>query len=97
MRRIDAIQMLSAHRDELQRLGVLSLYLFGSVAREEARPDSDVDLFFDHVRGGLSLYALMEIKDRARDILGRPTDIITRSSLHPMLRAGIEASAVRIY
>lgn len=43
-----AITLLKAHETELRHLGVQYLWLFGSTARGEARPDSDVDLFFDH-------------------------------------------------
>jgi predicted nucleotidyltransferase len=48
MDRDAAIAKLKAHEAELKRLGVQSLYLFGSTARGEARDDSDVDLFFDY-------------------------------------------------
>jgi predicted nucleotidyltransferase len=82
---------------ELKQLGVLHLYLFGSTARDEAAQLSDVDLFFDYERGQLSLYGLMDIKELAREALGHPTDIMTRSSLHPALRDEIEASAVRVF
>ena|SRR5712692_5143144 len=97
MERTEAIPILKKHEAELKRLGVARLYLFGSTARGESREDSDVDLFFDHIRGELSLYGLMDIKELARRILGRPADIMTRSSLHPALRAEIEASAVRVF
>jgi predicted nucleotidyltransferase len=97
MERTKAIAMLKMHEAELKRLGVTHLYLFGSTARGEARDDSDVDLFFDHVRGELSLYRLMDIKELVHSILGRPTDVMTRSSLHPALRSEIEASAVRVF
>ena len=53
--------------------------------------------FFDHQKGGLGLYELMDVKERAADILGRKTDIMTRSSLHPGLRKRIEASAVLVF
>lgn len=97
MKRVEAISRLKQGEDEMRRLGVLRLYMFGSTARDEAGTDSDVDLFFDHSRGALSLYGLMDIKDLAREILGRPVDIMTRSSLHPALRTEIEASAVRVF
>jgi uncharacterized protein len=45
--------------------------LFGSTARGEASEDSDVDLFFDHRKGELGLYQLIDVKDVARSILGR--------------------------
>ena len=97
MERDAAIAALRAHEAELRRLGVEHLYLFGSVARGDARGDSDVDLFFDHPVGSLGLFELMDVKETAARILRRKTDIITRRSLHPVLRAGIEASARRVF
>ena len=97
MERDAAIAALKAHKAELKRLGVLHLYLFGSTARDEARDDSDVDLFFDYERGALSLFDLMEVKEQAARILGRKTDIMTRDSIRKVLRAGIEASAVQVF
>jgi predicted nucleotidyltransferase len=44
--------------------------LFGSAARGDAREDSDVDLFFDHEPGKLSLFQLMDVKQRAAEIFG---------------------------
>lgn len=97
MERTEAIARLKAHEAELRRLGVQHLYLFGSTARREARTDSDVDLFFDHERGELGLFQLMDVKERAAEILGCKTDIMTRDSLHPMLRRRIEASALQVF
>ena len=51
MKRIQAMRLLQEHESDLKRLGVVRLYMFGSTVRDEAREDSDVDLFFDHVRG----------------------------------------------
>ena len=97
MQRDDAIATLKAHEAELKRLGVQHLYLFGSTARGEARDDSDVDLFFDYEKGELSLFDLMEVKEQAARILGRKTDIMTRDSIHKVLRARIEASALQVF
>jgi predicted nucleotidyltransferase len=97
MKRDDAMSLLRAHEADLKRLGVEHLYLFGSTARGEARDDSDVDLFFDHEKGKLGLFELMDLKERAADILGRPADIMTRGSLHPRLRKRIEESAVHVF
>lgn len=97
MDRAEAIARLKGHEAELRQLGVQHLYLFGSTARGDARPDSDVDLFFDHERGKLSLFKLMDVKERAAEILGRKTDIMTRGSLHPMLKARIEESALQVF
>ena len=97
MKRSEALAILKAHEADLKELGVQQLFLFGSTARDKADTDSDVDLFFDHAHGELSLYGLIDIKKKAQELLGRPTDIMTRSSLHPALRAGIEATAVRVF
>ena len=97
MTRPDSITRLREHEAELRRLGVESLYLFGSTARDEATADSDVDLFFDYQRCTLGLYELMEVKERAAAILGCKTDIMTRGSIHPLIKQSVEAAAVRVF
>ncbi len=59
------------------------LFLFGSTARDEAVDDSDVDLFFDHERGQLGLYEVMDVADRATRILGSKADVMTRTAYIP--------------
>ena len=56
-----------------------------------------MDLFFDHEIGSLSLFELMDVKERAASILGCKADIMTRRSLHPFLRKEIEASALLVF
>jgi hypothetical protein len=97
MQRGAAIATLKAHEAELKQLGVEHLYLFGSTARNEAREDSDVDLFFDYNKGKFGLFDLMDVKQRTSDILGRNADIMTRDSLHKTLRHRIESAAVRVF
>ena len=97
MKRTDAITLLQAHEAQLKQLGVLTLYMFGSTAREEAREGSDVDLFFDYDKGKLGLFELMDVKEYTSGILGCKADIMTRDSIHRVLRDEIEASAIRVY
>ncbi|MBV9287206.1 MAG: nucleotidyltransferase domain-containing protein [Hyphomicrobiales bacterium] len=97
MNRDEAIAKLKEHEAELKALGVDRLYLFGSTARNEAGEDSDVDLFFDHEKGRIGLYELIDVKEHAASILGGRADIMTRASLHPALRRRIEDSAVRVF
>jgi predicted nucleotidyltransferase len=97
MTRDEAISRLMQHQADLERLGVEHLYLFGSTARDEARDDSDIDLFFDHEKGKLGLFEVMDIRDCATSILGRKADVVTRNSLHPGLRRRIEESAVLVF
>jgi predicted nucleotidyltransferase len=97
MQREIAIATLKAHEAELKRFGIEHLYLFGSTVRGDARDDSDVDLFFDHPEGSLGLFELMDVKEAAAKILGCKADIMTRRSLHPVLRERIEASAQQVF
>ena len=91
------IAKLKQHEVELRDLGVRRLYLFGSTVRGAAREDSDVDLFFDYEKGKLGLFQLMDIKERTSRILGCRADIMTRDSLHKLLRQRIEASAMQVF
>src|SRR5580704_8723366 len=97
MKRDEVFVRLRAHEAEFKRLGVDRLYMFGSTAREEAREDSDIDLFFDHERGAIGLIEIMDIKERASELLGVEADVMTRRSLHPRLRQRIESSATRVF
>ncbi len=97
MKRDQAMSLLRCHEADLKRLGVEHLYMFGSTARGEANEDSDVDLFFDHQKGKLGLFDLMDVKERAASILGQETEIMTRNSLHPRLKKRIEESAVLVF
>ena len=97
MERDAIIAKLKAQSAAFRALGVDALYLFGSAARGEARPDSDVDLFCDYRAGQFDLFDLMEARERAEAILGRRVDFLTRKGLHPALRGDIESSAVQIF
>ncbi|HMD66468.1 MAG TPA: nucleotidyltransferase domain-containing protein [Stellaceae bacterium] len=79
--------------------GSLGLSAFICLARRHAatREDSDVDLFFDYERGKLGLFELMDVKKQAARILGHKADIMTRDSLHKVLRLRIEASALQVF
>ena len=97
MERSEAISRLIQHETDLKQLGVEHLFMFGSTARGEAKDDSDVDLFFDHPEGSLGLFELMDVKDAAAQILGHKADIMTRRSLHHVLREQIEKSALQVF
>lgn len=97
MDRGEAMARLIAHETELKQFGVEHLYLFGSTARGDARDYFDVDLFFDHPKGSIGLYELMDLKEVASRILGCNADIMTRRSLHRALRDRIEASALQVF
>ncbi|HZZ86312.1 MAG TPA: nucleotidyltransferase family protein [Anaeromyxobacteraceae bacterium] len=94
MRRARALQLIAEHEAELRALGVASLSIFGSVARDQAGPDSDIDLLveFDRPAG---FFRLFDLQDRLKDLFGCKVDLVTRGGLRPELREGILAEAVR--
>jgi hypothetical protein len=95
MRRSDLIAQLQSHKESLLALGVGELYLFGSVARDEARDDSDVDLLVEFT-GPPSFDRFMDLKFFLEDTLGIPVDLVTRRALKRVLCSEIERDAVRV-
>ena len=95
MAREEVLQCLSSHRQELAKLGVKSLALFGSVARDEARPESDLDLLVGF-EGRATFDQYMELKFFLEELLGRRVDLVTRKALKPQLRSHVETEAVRV-
>lgn len=100
MRRDDIIAKLKDAEPALRRAGVDALYLFGSMARDEARADSDVDVFVDpesDERFGFLQY--MDAYQTIRDAIGSDVEIgySTREGLSRYVRAGIEREAIRVF
>ena len=87
---------LAAHRSELRKMGVVSLAVFGSVARNESTQKSDVDLLVEFDRE-IGLFYLFEIQHRLEEIIGvSKIDLIQRSAIHPALREQILSEAVNV-
>ena len=81
---------------ELQeRFGAVSVRIFGSVARDEAAPDSDVDILVEFARP-VSLFVLADLRLFLTEALGRPVDVGTEASLRPRIRQAVVAEAVRV-
>ena len=78
-----------------QRFSVVSVRLFGSMARDEAGPDSDVDILVEFA-GPVSLFVLADLREYLMEALGRPVDVGTEASLRPRIREAVVAEAVRV-
>jgi len=93
MNRAQIIQRLNEHKRELDGFGVRSLALFGSAARGEQRPDSDIDILveFDRVGG---LFEFVRLKNYLETTLGQPVDLVTPDALKPQLRERILRESV---
>lgn len=98
MDRAEAIRHLQNLADDIRTRGATALYLFGSTVRDEARADSDLDLFLEYDgQRRFSLVDLVDIKNLLEEELGVSVDVTTRDSLHPALRRDIETTALRIF
>lgn len=96
MRRAEALAILKAHAGELtRRFGVRDLTLFGSVARDEATQESDVDVLvgFD---GPATFDRFMDLKFFLEEILSARVDLVTRAGLRSRIRPVIEREAIRV-
>jgi len=80
------LNTLKRHKDELwKRFGVKSLAIFGSVARGEAGPDSDVDILVEFESSpGFDGY--MALKFYLEDLLDRKVDLVMKNALKPWAR-----------
>jgi len=94
MRRQEVLDRLAFHKAEVKGMGIESLALFGSVARDEATPNSDIDLLVAFNRPiGLLHYA--RIRRRLSEILGNEVDLVTSSALRDEMRDEILQEAIR--
>ncbi|MBE9042230.1 nucleotidyltransferase family protein [Oscillatoriales cyanobacterium LEGE 11467] len=81
----EVLAIIAAHQEQLQAMGVKSLDLFGSVARDEAGPDSDVDFLVEFDRP-VGLFEFIEVRLYLQDILGCSVDMGTLKALREHLR-----------
>lgn len=89
-------ELLEARRGEILRIaarrGARNVRVFGSVARGEDRPDSDIDFLVD-MEPGRTLLDLGGLFADLRELLGRPVDVLTEKELHRLFRNRVLAEA----
>lgn len=95
MRRSEVLDILRAHRSELAELGITSLAIFGSVARDEATDVSDVDLLVE-VQRPCGLLKFLALQDHLASLLGRSVDLATPEAIRPELRLQIERDVLYV-
>ena len=97
MTRSEAIAKLKASSEEIRKLGATGLYLYGSAARDELTAESDVDIFIDYdPASDFSFVELVRLQNLIGQRLARDVDLTTRNGLHPLLKADIERSSIRV-
>ncbi len=89
--------MLLNCRDKLMKdYGILSMRLFGSMARDEENERSDVDVFVDTETP--NPFLLMQAKDYLETAVGRSVDVVrNHRNLNPRLRSRIERDGVLVF
>ena len=87
------LRILRERRSALKEMGVARLALFGSIARGEAAPESDIDLLVEFDRP-VGLFHFVRVKRFLEEQLGRQVDLVTPDALHPALRGRILAEAL---
>ncbi len=98
MDRDEAMKILRAHENELRALGVTRLALFGSVARGDARPDSDVDVMVDIEPGRrFSLLDISGVRLFLCDLFGRDANVVIAEDLRPAFRQRIADDLVAVF
>ncbi len=95
--RDEALRILRAHQAELrERFGVTELALFGSTVRNEARPDSDVDILADFV-GECDWTMLDAAKQFLEQILNHSVDLVSRPRLYEKVRPWVEREELPVF
>lgn len=90
---IDADQLDAICR----RYGVAALFLFGSAARGDERPGSDLDLLYDTAPDARLGWEIDDFADELTALFGRPVDLVSRRAINPRLKGKILHDARPLY
>ena len=98
MTRDEAIAALRAQESQLRKRGLTHVALFGSTARNEAGPGSDIDLLIDYDHSSeFSLFDLMDVVDHLKQVLGQPVEVALERKLRPRMRARVLRDAIPVF
>ena len=96
MKRDDVLKILKEHKEDLiERYSIQSLSIFGSVARDEALPDSDVDILVEY-RETPGLFEFIGLQQEFESLLGCKVDLGTPHSLKPHIQPSALREAIRV-
>jgi uncharacterized protein len=95
MKRDEAIAILKQYEQPLTSFGVKSLAIFGSVARDEAHPESDIDILVEFSEPP-TFDRYMDVKFYLEDSLGQSVDLVSHKMLKPQIRQTVEKEAIHV-
>ena len=94
--RADILATLTTHKADIAgRFGVRHLGLFGSAARDELRPDSDIKVLVKF-EGPATFDRYFKLKDFLEQTFHRPVDVVTAGGLKPRARRHVEQDLIRV-
>jgi predicted nucleotidyltransferase len=79
------------------KYGIAELKIFGSRARGEGRPDSDIDVLYTLLPGRRLGWDIEQLADELTELFGRQVDLVSLRSLHPLLQPSVLAEARPLY
>jgi uncharacterized protein len=95
MDRDEILALLKSRKRALKKFGVASISVFGSVARNHIRKNSDVDLLVEFERP-IGLFEFARLKLHLEEVLGRRVDLVTPDALREELREQILQEAIHV-
>ena len=95
MNKQNAIKLLRRHQNDLRARGIIHAALFGSVARGDAGPRSDLDILIElDPELKLDIFAYAGLKRYVAELFHGPVDVVNKAALKPYLRQPVSADAV---
>ncbi len=95
MYRDDILRILKTREPELRQMGVDHIALFGSCARQEERPESDIDILIDlNTKKSIDLYAYAGLNSHITSFFYRSVDVVDRAALKKRLKGSVEKEAI---
>ncbi|PIU47816.1 MAG: nucleotidyltransferase [Candidatus Hydrogenedentes bacterium CG07_land_8_20_14_0_80_42_17] len=95
----EVIEIILKNKKEIQELGVEQLHIFGSTARGNSMPDSDIDVlvrFSETVQNGNYFEAYLQLNRLLENILKNRVDVVTETGIKPRIRPYIEKDMILV-
>jgi hypothetical protein len=80
-----------------RRYGIATLWVFGSVARGTEGDASDLDLLYELQPGAHLGWEITDLRDELAQLFGRPVDLVSRRSIHPLVRDSVLREARTVH
>jgi predicted nucleotidyltransferase len=95
MNQYEVLETLKRSEAALRARGVQRAALFGSVARGDNRPDSDIDIMLEiDPKAHITVYEYVGLKEYIRSLFREPVDVVNRDGLKPYVRPAATADAI---